>query len=195
VSFLWCFCVICVGQSSKVWLCCRLLFICYMVGSMLLVGKIIYLDEGEFIMTKEDLAILVGEWFGTGKMTVGAHEGVISEHVIMERTDNEERLVYTRHSRIEFPGRVVAHHEVGYTGLEDLSLLLSRGSYVRLVWDEKEFLFKQVDSTPDTRNMKRKIVLSNGHKMHWDAEMEVNQRGEWVKHTIVTDFVLVGVRI
>ena len=133
-------------------------------------------------MTKEELAGLVGEWLGTGKMTVGDHEGYITEHVTIDRTDRDDHVVYSRHSRIEFPGRNVAHHEVGYTGVAELSLLLSRGSFVRLEWDDKDGLFRQVASTPDTRNMQRKVVLTNGHEMTWDAEMEVQQNDQWVRH-------------
>ncbi len=146
-------------------------------------------------MTKEDLMAMVGEWLGTGKMVVGPHDGYITEHVIIDRTDRDDHVIYTRHSRIEFPGRIVLHHEVGYTGLADLSLLLSRGSYVRLAWDDKTQEFRQVASTPDTRNMRRKVILKSGHEMVWDAVMEVNQGGQWVQHTILTNFALTGVRI
>ena len=121
--------------------------------------------------------------------------GICSEHVRIEATDNDERLLYSRLSRIEMAGQNIPHHEVGYTGVQDISFLLSRGSYVRLEWNTEEQLFRQVDSTADTRNMTRKISFVSGHEMIWDSTMEVfsPQHSAWARHTIVTKFSLVGV--
>lgn len=139
-------------------------------------------------MNPLDLSKLIGEWFGVGSMTIGSMQGTIQEYVRLETTDRTECLSYVRHSRIVIGGQVVMHNELGYMRATDVSLLLSRGSYVILLWDPSLGGYRQAVSSPDTRNMTRKVTLSSSGQMTWDAAMEVQEAGVWVVHTILTTF-------
>jgi hypothetical protein len=135
-----------------------------------------------------DPSKLIGEWFGVGTMTIGTMQGTIQEYVRLETTDRTECLSYARHSRIVIGGQSALHNEVGYIRATDISLLLSRGSYVILPWDASLGGYRQGAGSPDTRNMTRKVTMSADGKMTWDAAMEVQQGGVWVAHTILTTF-------
>ncbi len=134
------------------------------------------------------LSTLIGEWFGVGTMTIGALQGTIQEYVRLETTDRTECLSYVRHSRIVIGGRSALHNELGYMRGTDISLLLSRGSYVILPWDDTLGGYRQAAGSADTRNMTRKVILSADGQMTWDAAMEVQQGGMWVKHAFITTF-------
>lgn len=138
-------------------------------------------------MNAIDLSKFVGEWFGNGTMTMGSLGGTIEEYVRIEATDLSGCLAYIRHSRIVIAGQIEAHNEQGYMRASDITLMLSRGSYVVLTWDPALGLYSQTASSPDTRNMTRKVTLSATGTMTWDSRMEVEE-GTWVPHTILTNF-------
>ncbi|MCP4368888.1 MAG: hypothetical protein GY797_12355 [Deltaproteobacteria bacterium] len=69
-----------------------------------------------------------------------------------------------------------------------MALLLSRGSYEILEWNDKDGFYRQIASSPDSRNMIRKVTFPKPYEMVWDNEMEVQHDGHWVKHTAVTSF-------
>ena len=121
-------------------------------------------------------------------MTIGSMQGPIQEYVRLETTDRTECLSYVRHSRIVIGGQTALHNEVGYMRSTDIGLLLSRGSYVILPWDDVLGGYLQAAGSPDTRNMTRKVTLSIDGQMTWDAVMEVQHGGVWVAHTILTTF-------
>ena len=139
-------------------------------------------------MNPLDLSKLIGEWFGVGTMTIGSMQGPIQEYVRLETTDRAKCLSYVRHSRIVIGGQTALHNELGYMRDTDISLLLSRGSYVILPWDASTGGYRQTAGSDDTRNMTRKVILAADGKMTWDASMEVQQGGMWVPHTILTTF-------
>lgn len=135
-----------------------------------------------------DLCTLIGEWFGVGSMTIGPLQGTIQEYVRLDTTDRTECLSYLRHSRIRIDGQSALHNEMGYLRSTDISLLLSRGSYVILPWDPSLGGYRQAAGSPDTRNMTRKVTMSSAGEMTWDAAMEVQEGGVWITHTILTTF-------
>lgn len=139
-------------------------------------------------MNPLDLRKLIGEWFGVGSMTIGSMQGTIQEYVRLEMTDQTECLSYIRHSRIVIEEHIALHNELGYMRQSDVSLLLSRGSYVILPWDASLGGYRQAASSPDTRSMTRKVTLSASGQMTWDSAMEVQEGGVWVAHTILTTF-------
>lgn len=139
-------------------------------------------------MNPLDLSKLLGEWFGVGTMTIGTMQGTIQEYVRLETTDRTECLSYVRHSRIVISGQSALHNELGYMRETDISLLLSRGSYVILPWDASLGGYRQAAGSPDTRNMTRKVTMSADGRMTWDAAMEVQHGAVWVTHTILTTF-------
>lgn len=139
-------------------------------------------------MSSLDLSKLIGEWFGLGTMAIGGMQGTIQEYVRLEPTDRTECLSYVRHSRIVIGGQSALHNEVGYMRATDISLLLSRGSYVILPWDASLGGYRQAASSSDTRNMTRKVTMGANGQMTWDAAMEVQHGGVWVVHTILTTF-------
>ena len=143
-------------------------------------------------MAKRAFDLMNGEWAGTGTMTVGEHEGSVVDYVKLEPTDTEDCFSYVRQSRITFPDRMALHDEVCYMRLEDMGLMLSRGSYVILDWDDECGYYKQVASSPDSRGMTRKVQFPSSHEMIWDNDMEVNQRGHWVRHLAVTRFISIS---
>ena len=146
-------------------------------------------------MNPLDLTTLIGEWFGVGTMTIGPMQGVIQEYVRLETTDRADCLSYVRHSRIVIAGQTALHNELGYMRPTDISLLLSRGSYVILPWDASAGGYRQSAGSPDTRNMARKVILAADGQMTWDATMEVQQGGVWVPHAILTTFDPLSVRV
>lgn len=139
-------------------------------------------------MDEKLFLLMEGEWIGTGEMTVGNREGAIIEALKLEPTDFPLTFSYIRKSRITFQSRTALHNEFGYMRAGDMSLLLSRGSYEILEWVEKEQLYRQIASSPDSRNMTRKVQFPNPFEMVWDNAMEVDHQGQWVKHTAVTKF-------
>ena len=74
---------------------------------------------------------------------------------------------YIRKSRISFQGHTALHNEFGYMGANDMSLMLSRGSYEVLEWVKVEELYRQVASSPDSRNMVRKVLFPQPFEMVW----------------------------
>lgn len=140
-------------------------------------------------MDPSQFALLRGEWSGIGKMTMGTLLGDVVEYVCMEATDSAEILSYTRKSCIQFPGRVAVHNELGFIRLKSVSLMLHRGTYNILEWDDKLQQYSMVSGSPDTRRMTRKITLANAASMHWYNFMEVLHQGNWMSHEVETQFV------
>jgi hypothetical protein len=140
-------------------------------------------------MELDELLKMKGEWVGTGKMSVGEHEGDIQEYIKLEETDVEGCLSYIRKSRIDFPGRPTLHNELGYMQTNEMGLLLSRGSYEILDWNDSTQQYEQVASSPDSKDMIRKVTFPSETKMIWDNSMQVDHRGNWVTHTAYTEFV------
>jgi len=139
-------------------------------------------------MELNELLKMRGEWVGSGNMTVGIHQGDIQEYLKLEETDVQGCLSYIRKSRIDFPGRSTLHNEIGYMQTNQMSLLLSGGSYEILKWVEGNFQYEQIASSPDSRNMTRKVLFKSETKMIWDNAMEVDHGGSWVVHTAYTEF-------
>lgn len=153
-------------------------------------------EPKEDLVNPLDLSGLIGEWFGVGTISIGNMQGTIQEYVRLETTDRIECLSYIRHSRIviggqsalHIGGQSALHNEAGYIRATDISLLLSRGSYVILPWDASLGGYRQAEGSPDTRNMTRKVSIAADGIMTWDSAMEVQQGGVWVTHTILTTF-------
>lgn len=141
-------------------------------------------------MNQDTLSRMVGEWIGSGEMTVGSLQGAIEEYMRIEATDIPTCLSYVRKSRITFPSRITLHNELGYLKPSWIGLFLSRGSHIILTWDELGY-FKQIDGSDDSRNMIRKIEFPNSFQMVWDNDMEVKTDRGWFKHTAVTKFTSV----
>jgi hypothetical protein len=139
-------------------------------------------------MDPTQFALLRGEWTGVGKMTMGALKGDVVEYVRMEATELPEVLSYVRKSRISFPGRVAVHNELGFIRLKSVGLMLHRGTYNILEWDDTTQQYTMVAGSADTRQMIRKITVNNPTSMHWYNFMEVLHGGTWVGHEVVTDF-------
>lgn len=139
-------------------------------------------------MDPSQFALLRGEWTGTGKMTMGTLLGDVVEYVRMEATDSPEILSYIRKSRIQFPGRVAVHNELGFIRLKSVSLMLHRGTYNILEWDDEAQQYSMVSGSPDTRQMTRKITLANAASMHWYNFMEVLHQSNWISHEVETQF-------
>jgi hypothetical protein len=125
-------------------------------------------------MEQQQLLKMLGVWAGVGTMTVGNDTGDVIEYLQLDSTDFPTCLVYMRKSRITFGNRVSMHNEIGYMRTSDAALLLSRGSYIILPWDETEQAYVQAIGSPDSRNMKRKVLYPSPDKMVWDNSMEVN---------------------
>ncbi|WP_019275594.1 hypothetical protein [Vibrio coralliilyticus] len=140
-------------------------------------------------MELNELLKMKGEWVGTGKMSVGENVGEIQEYIKLEETDVEGCLSYIRKSRIDFPGRPMLHNELGYMQTSEMGLLLSRGSYEILEWNKSTQQYEQVASSPDSKEMIRKVTFPTDTKMIWDNSMQVDHRGHWVTHTAYTEFV------
>ena len=139
-------------------------------------------------MELSDLIKMKGEWVGTGKMTVGDHEGAVKEYIKLEETDVEGCLSYIRKSRIDFPGRPTTHNELGYMQTSEMGLLLSRGSYEILNWNDATGQYEQIASSPDSKEMVRKVSFPSSTQMIWDNHMQVDHGGNWVLHTAYTEF-------
>jgi hypothetical protein len=139
-------------------------------------------------MDPSQFALLRGEWSGIGKMTMGSLTGDVVEYVRMEATESPEILSYVRKSRIVFPGRVAVHNELGFVRVKSVGLMLHRGTYNILEWDEQAQHYAMVAGSADTRQMIRKITFSDPTAMHWYNFMEVQHGGSWVSHEVETDF-------
>ena len=139
-------------------------------------------------MDPAQFALLRGEWTGVGKMTMGTLVGDVVEYVRMEATESPEIVSYIRKSRIKFPGRDAMHNELGFIRLKSVSLMLHRGTYNILEWDDRRQHYSMVAGSPDTRQMTRKITLSDPASMHWHNFMKVLHLGKWVSHKVETDF-------
>jgi hypothetical protein len=139
-------------------------------------------------MNPLDLSKVLGEWYGYGTMTIGSMQGTIKEYVRLELTDRADCLSYLRHSRILIGAQTALHNELGYMRPTDISLMLSRGSYIILNWSDGDNEYRQAAGSPDTRNMRRQVTLLSTGQMKWDASMEVQQVSAWVPHTIITTF-------
>jgi hypothetical protein len=133
-------------------------------------------------------ALLRGEWTGTGKMTIGTLLGDVVEYVRMEATDSPEIVSYIRKSRIQFPGRVAMHNELGFIRLRSVGLILHHGTYNILEWDDKAQHYSMVAGSPDTRKMTRKSTLADAASMRWYNFIEVLHQGNWVAHEVETNF-------
>lgn len=139
-----------------------------------------------------DLLKMKGEWVGRGSMTIGNQTGDIEEYIKVEGTDKEWALSYIRKSLITFPGRSVLHNEIGYMRTENMGLLLSSGSFEILDWITANNQYEQVNGSPDSRNMTRKVTFPVANAMKWENAMEVDHRGNWVSHTTETTFTKVA---
>lgn len=139
-------------------------------------------------MDPTQFALLRGEWTGVGEMTMGTLVGEVVEYVRMEATESPEIVSYVRKSRISFPERVAVHNELGFIRLKSVSLMLHRGTYNILEWDDRAQHYTMVAGSSDTRQMTRKITLSDPTSMHWFNFMEVQHGGNWVSHKVETDF-------
>ena len=139
-------------------------------------------------MESTKLAMLLGEWTGVGKMTMGAQVGEVVEYVRMDATESPDILSYVRKSRISFVGRSAVHNERGFIRTKSVSLMLHRGTYNILEWDEQLQHYSMVAGSPDTRQMTRKITLNAPNSMHWYNFMEVQHGMSWVSHEVETDF-------
>lgn len=139
-------------------------------------------------MDPAQFALLRGEWTGMGTMTMGSLKGDVVEYVRMEATELNDVVSYVRKSRISFPGRIAVHNELGFIRVASVSLMLHRGTYNILEWDEKKQYYSMVAGSPDTRVMTRKITFKEETSMHWYNFMEVNHGGNWVSHEVETDF-------
>jgi len=143
-------------------------------------------------MKLEELHKAVGDWVGTGTMNVGHHSGPTFERLTIEPTDFPDSFSYIRKSRIAFPGRDLLHHEIGYLKVDSASIMLSRGTYVILDWNEKTKQYEYNTSSDGTRDVVRTITFQDDTIMMWDSTMEVLQRGEWQRHLACTEFRLVA---
>lgn len=139
-------------------------------------------------MDETMFSMLLGEWTGAGKMTMGTLIGDVVEYVRMEATESPEIVSYVRKSRISFPGRNAIHNELGFIRAKSVSLMLHRGTYNVLEWDEKLQHYSMVAGSPDTRQMTRKITLTSPAAMHWYNFMEVQHGSGWVSHEVETSF-------
>lgn len=139
-------------------------------------------------MEQDKFETLRGEWTGTGKMTMGALVGDVTEYVRMEATDEPDILSYIRKSQISFPGRNSIHNELGFIRAKSVSLMLHRGTYNILEWDEAHGHYSMVAGSSDTRQMTRKITILSPSTMHWYNFMEVQHGANWVTHEVKTDF-------
>ena len=133
----------------------------------------------------------IGEWTGTGTMTVGNHVGAIVEYMRVEPTDIADCVLYVRKSRINFKTRSVLHNETGYIRPDSVQLMLSRGSYIIMEWKPANNAYEQVVGSPDSRNMIRTISFQGTTGMTWDNVMDVRRGNRWATHTANTAFVSV----
>jgi hypothetical protein len=119
---------------------------------------------------------------------MGTLVGDVVEYVRMDATNSPEVVSYVRRSRIQFPGRVAVHNELGFVRLTSVSLMLYRGTCNILEWDEKAQHYSMVAGSSDTRLMTRKITLPDATSMRWYNFMEVMHEGAWVSHEVETRF-------
>lgn len=149
----------------------------------------------------EKLYAMLGEWRGEGTTTIeGLPEMKIVEHLSIRETDNPDMLAYVRRSRIENfrgPGQPpVFHDELGYMGKTGARLLLSRGSYVVLEWNDHRYEQDPDAPSPDTREMFREVSYPAYDRMRWLNEMLIKRPShggepQWIKHGVDVTFVVV----
>ena len=139
-------------------------------------------------MAGAETSKMLGEWVGLGTMTVGSAKGDITEYLKLEPTDFPNNLSYVRKSRIVFHDRTLLHNEIGYMKPNGAELMLSRGSYVILGWDNAQKQYAQIAGSNDSRNMTRKVTFPSPDEMVWDNDMEVQHDSHWARHTAITTF-------
>lgn len=143
-------------------------------------------------MQQDNFKKLLGEWTGSGEMTVGEHVGKILESIKIENTDISTCYSYIRKSSIDFGQRVTLHNEMGYIKPDGTDLLLSRGSYIIMIWDDATQSYNQTAGSKDSKNMIRKITFNSPAEMTWDNVMDVDHGGNWVSHTANTVFTRIA---
>jgi hypothetical protein len=150
-------------------------------------------------MDKDKFNLMEGEWIGIGPVVSGPFKGTTDEFLKLERSGTEGLFSYIRRSRIvddTDPKRVLIHNELGYMGIEWITLLLARNTktYIELIGKDDSYpyikTYTQTNGTPDSRNMVRKVEIVSPSEMVWDNQMEVDHggRGGWVPHTVRTTF-------
>lgn len=140
-------------------------------------------------MNPQDFALLRGEWIGSGPFTLGPFVGTAFEYIRLESADIPDVYSYVRRSRIEIPGAPPnTHNESGFIRLKSIGLMLSRGTYNILEWNDATGDYRQVAGSADTQDMQRKITVINAGEIQWHNFMKVLFQGQWVDHTVDTRF-------
>jgi len=140
-------------------------------------------------MDPRDFALLRGEWIGTGPFALGPFVGTATEYVRLEFSDLPDAYSYVRRSRIVIPNAPAnTHNETGFIRLTTIGLMLSRGTYNILDWNDASGDYRQIAGSADTKGMQRKITVINKGEIQWYNFMNVLYQGQWVEHTVNTHF-------
>jgi hypothetical protein len=137
----------------------------------------------------DDFAKLRGEWIGTGPFTLGPFAGTATEYVRLEAADVPHTYAYVRRSRIVIPNAPAnTHNETGFIRLKSIGLMLARGTYNILEWNDATGDYRQIAGSADTQDMQRKITVVAEDEIKWFNFMKVLFQGQWVEHTVDTHF-------
>ncbi len=140
-------------------------------------------------MNPQDFALLRGEWIGSGPFTLGPFVGTAYEYVRLEAADIPDVYAYVRRSRIVIPHAPAnTHNETGFIRPKSIGLMLSRGTYNILEWNDATGDYRQVAGSADTQDMQRRITVVNPGEIVWHNFMRVLFQGQWVDHTVDTTF-------
>ena len=136
-------------------------------------------------------AHLEGEWIGSGPFIFGPFPaGEATEYVRIEATDIATAYSYVRRSRITAngaPARI--HNETGFIRTKSIGLMLSKGTWNILEWQDATGDYRQVAASPDTQDMQRKITVVSPSELLWENFMRVHTSGgQWFDHSVVTRF-------
>jgi hypothetical protein len=140
-------------------------------------------------MDPTEFSLLHGEWVGSGPFTLGPFVGTATEYVRIEIADIINTYSYVRRSRIVVQNAPPnTHNETGFIRLKSIGLMLSRGTYNILEWNDATGDYRQVAGSSDTKDMQRKITVVNSAEIKWHNYMKVFFEGAWVDHTVDTHF-------